>query len=161
MGGRVLKIVFFDCDGVINSYDWDITAKPDDIPDLDIDPQAMGRLNYIYEETNALFVMSSDWREDFDDACKRLRRSGAEFPIIGYIPLHIFDMTQPDKSRGAEIEHWIADNVTDDDFNYVIIDDRADFRKKQKKHFVKINPKTGITNVDVAKVIKILKKKSK
>jgi hypothetical protein len=84
---------------------------------------------------------------------------GAEFPIIGCTPCHLFDKTISDKTRGNEIEHWIKDNLqNEENFNFVIVDDRTDFKKSQKKHFVHVNPKIGFTDDDMNKTIEILKK---
>lgn len=52
----------------------------------------------------------------------------------------------------------IDDNIDDiDSFNYVIIDDRTDFMKRQKKHFVHVNPKIGFTDKNLNKCLKILR----
>ena len=73
--------------------------------------------------------------------------------------MHKFDMTQANKMRGNEIMHWIEDNITDvENFNYVIIDDRTDFRKSQKKNFVHVNPKIGFTDENLEKCLNILKR---
>lgn len=152
------KLVFLDLDGVVNSYDWDISPKPDDVPDLDIDPKVIERLNSLYEETMADFVMTSDWRTDFDVACRRLVRSGANFRIVSHTPIHKFNMLCPDKTRGAEIEHWFADHGIDpDETKWIIIDDRTDwFRKKQMKHVIKTNPMVGYVDEDLKRSIEKL-----
>lgn len=154
-------IVFFDIDGVFNYTDWYISDRnPGTLygQEGEIDPLVVENFNDIWKHTNAEFVMSSDWREDFNDACKRLRNMGAEFPIIDFTPIHKFDMTRANKMRGLEIQHWIDDNIDDiDNFNYVIIDDRTDFMKHQKKHFVHVNPKIGFTDKNLNKCLKILR----
>ena len=156
-----MLICFFNIDGLFNSYDWYISDRnPGTLfgQEGEIDPLVVERFNKIWKETGCSFIMSSDWRYDFPAACKRLYNMGAEFPIIGFTPCHLFDLTQKDKSRGAEIKHWIDDNVQDkDNFNFVIVDDRTDFLKCQKKHFVHVNPKIGFTDNDMDKTIKILK----
>jgi hypothetical protein len=154
-------IVFFDIDGVFNYTDWYICDRnPGTLygQEGEIDPWIVEEFNKLWKYTGAEFVMSSDWREDFDAACKRLRNVGAEFPISGFTPMHKFDMTRANKMRGDEIQHWIDDNIDDlENFNYVIIDDRTDFRRNQKKHFVHINPKVGFSFDDFDKCLKILR----
>ena len=59
-----------------------------------------------------------------------------------------------DKSRGSEIETWLDFHL--DINNYVIIDDRTDFKPEQQKHFIHINPHCGITDEDMNKTINIL-----
>lgn len=154
------KIVFFDIDGVFNYTDWYVSDRnPGTLfgQEGELDPLVVERFNTLWKETGADFIMSSDWRLDFEDACKRLRNVGAEFPIIGFTPCHLFDSTQKDKTRGAEIQHWINDNFTDSkNFNFVIIDDRTDFLREQKKNFVHINPKIGFTDENLNKCVRIL-----
>lgn len=154
-------IVFFDIDGVFNYTDWYISDRnPGTLygQEGEIDPWVVDDFNKLWKYTDAEFVMSSDWREDFENACRRLRNVGAEFPVIGFTPMHKFDMTRVNKMRGDEIQHWIDDNIDDlENFNYVIIDDRTDFRRRQKKHFVHVNPKVGFTDADFDKCLKILR----
>lgn len=160
-----MLICFFDIDGVFNFTDWYISDRnPGTLfgQEGELDPFVVERFNKIWKETGCSFVMTSDWRLDFPAACKRLYNVGAEFPIIGCTPCHLFDKTISDKTRGNEIEHWIKDNLqNEENFNFVIVDDRTDFKKSQKKHFVHVNPKIGFTDDDMNKTIEILKNNEK
>lgn len=61
-----------------------------------------------------------------------------------------------DISRGAEINDWLEANP--ECINYVIIDDRTDFKENQNNNFVHINPMYGITDEDMNQAIAILNK---
>lgn len=57
-----MRVIFLDCDGVINSETWYNTHKLNSLEgqDNDIDPKCIERLNRICSETGAYLVMSSD-----------------------------------------------------------------------------------------------------
>lgn len=74
--------------------------------------------------------------------------------IVGHTPIHLFDMTEKDKSRGREIERYLQEHPWFT--NYVIIDDRTDFKEEQLPHFVYVNPMYGLTDEYVEKAIEIL-----
>ena len=148
------RYVFFDCDGVINSETWYHTHKPGNLDgiDNDLDPKCVERLNRICSETGAYLVMSSDWRYDFNAACKRLYNAGLTGLIIGRTEMSIF--SSKELSRGKEIQNWVDQNLTNDD-QWCIIDDRTDMIPGQP--FFKINCEVGLTDEDTEKVIKYFK----
>jgi hypothetical protein len=156
-----MKVIFLDIDGVLNYTDWYTSEefqalKCDENTELDIDPKCAERINNICESTGAKIVITSDWRISWYGTLMRLQRGGIN-------PEYIIDKTPEllwinipgfDKSRGSEIETWL--NFHLDINNYVIIDDRTDFRKEQKKFFIHVNPKIGFTDAQMNKAINIL-----
>ena len=86
----------------------------------------------------------------------RLQRGGinTEYIIDKTPALLWIDFPGLDKSRGSEIETWLDFHL--DINNYVIIDDRTDFKPNQQEHFIHINPHCGITDEDMNKAINIL-----
>lgn len=42
------------------------------------------------------------------------------------------------------------------EYNYVILDDVPDFFPEQMKHYIQVNPQTGITDDDVIRAVHIL-----
>ncbi len=66
--------------------------------------------------------------------------------------------TTPDGSRTKEIEHYLRRHPEDD---YIILDDDLDlFEQKGKPpHLYITSAKTGLTDTDVAKILKLIKQK--
>lgn len=165
-----MKVVFMDCDGVINYTQWYTSDRnPGNIDGTegDIDPLCVERIIRICEETGAKIVLSSDWRISWPGSLIRLENGG--FPkglIIDKTPEHIWrimgyrdymlseDDEEYENSRGSEIDEWLQlhTEVT----NYVIIDDRTDFTENQQPHFVHVDSYVGLTDEDVELAIGIL-----
>ena len=161
------KIVFMDCDGVLNSTSFYVSDRnPGNIngQEGDIDPECLERVLRICNETGAKIVLSSDWRITWPGARIRLERAG--FPeglIIDKTPFawgndmslkqYMLDDIEDIYSRGNEINLWLKEHP--DCTNYVILDDRIDFTEEQQPHFVHVNPMVGLTddNVDIAIMI--------
>ena len=149
-----MKIIFLDIDGVINRED--ITGKR--LSDNIIEDDKLKIIKYITEKTGAKVVLTSSWR-------MHLKGDKLKYDDIGiYINgcfynnhIDIIDTTDDLGfmfSRNDEINLWLEKHS--DIKSYVIIDDYCYNFKKNK--FVKINGKTGITNYDAQKAIKILMK---
>ena len=149
-----MRVICFDCDGVLNSETWYKTHRPGNLEgqDNDIDPKCIERLNKICSETGAYLVMSSDWRYDFNCSCKRLYNAGLTGLIIGRTEMSIF--SPKELSRGKEIQNWVDQNLTKDD-QWCIIDDRTDMIPGQP--FFKINWEVGLTDEDAENIINYFK----
>lgn len=150
-------IIFLDLDGVVNYSKWYTNPRnPGNLygQEGEIDPLCIERINKICSETGAYIVISSDWRLDFNACKKRLEKAGLTGIIVGHTPIHSFDMTETDKSRGREIERYLQEHPWFTD--YVIIDDRTDFKEEQLSHFVYVAPMYGLTDKHVEKAIEIL-----
>lgn len=161
------KILFLDCDGVLNYTQWYIDKRArckEPILDADIDPACVRRIIEICSITNTNIVLSSDWRVSWPGARDRLQRAG--FPeglIIDKTPEHMWTRFLPtgelesvmDFSRGGEIQEWV--DAHEDTYDYLIIDDREDFTREQRAfHLIQINPWQGITDRDVENAIELL-----
>ena len=139
-----MKIIFLDIDGVLNHDQWYVskeyqTLYQNEDNELDIDPKCAERINKICEQTGAKIVISSDWRISWYGTIVRLQRGGINTEyIIGKTPELL----------------WLDFHL--DINNYVIIDDRTDFKPNQQEHFIHINPHCGITDEDMNKAINIL-----
>lgn len=153
------KIIFLDCDGVLNSIQWDAVRK--DMPmesfiDEAIDPRCLKRIVSICETTGAKIVLSSDWRINWPFARTRLERAGIhEGLIMDCTPVLNTVQGMHHHSRGDEIQAWL--DAHDDVYDYVIIDDREDFLQDQVRlHLVHVNNWVGITEKDRMAAIEIL-----
>lgn len=165
-----VKIIFMDCDGVINSYSFYMSDRnPGNLngKEGDVDPDCVKRILRIVEETGAKIVLSSDWRLSWPGSLIRLENAG--FPkglIIDKTPELIWRQISRDElsayddngfcyaySRGREIDMWLEAHP--ECTNYTIIDDRTDFTDEQGPHFVHVNSYCGITddNADIAIMI--------
>lgn len=155
------RYLFLDIDGVLNNTKWYSSSRnPGNLngQEDDIDPLNMSLLQVIIKNTDCKIVISSDWRYDFENCCKRLYNAGLlEGTIIGKTPEFIWkerlDDTAP--SRGSEIQEWIDKNLKEHD-TYCIVDDRTDMLDFQKSHFVHINPYFGLQPNDCLKICRIL-----
>ena len=153
------KIIFLDCDGVINSIQWEAVRKdmpPASVIDDAVDPRCLERIVSICNETMAKIVISSDWRINWPFARTRLERAGIpEGMIIDRTPLLNVFPGKHHYSRGEEIQAWL--DAHDDVYDYIIIDDREDFLPNQiRLHLVHINNWGGITEKDRQTAIEML-----
>lgn len=166
------KIIFLDVDGVLATNEslkdgqWAIVEARQNqfkkiveaIPELEI-------------------VLSSSWRKwDLESTREFMKEEGFWYweKIIG-ITIRAYQYLDRTKKihlsipRGVEIMQWIDTNIHSDngknynrkilgiDYKYVILDDEKDMLYTQRNNFVQTNSTKGLTKVDVAKVLNILR----
>jgi hypothetical protein len=156
-----MKVIFLDIDGVLNYTDWYVDDRnPGNLygEEGDIDPLCANRIINICNNTEAKVVITSDWRLSWYGTQIRLARMGLDENLVidktperPYVSIRGYD-----HSRGAEINDWLFAHPECN--NYVIIDDRTDFKENQMGNFIHINRKIGITDEDMNKAIAILNK---
>lgn len=162
------KLVFLDIDGCIT------TNKNYGR----IDKNCLERLNKL-KELNVEVVISSSWGYDNGRTEKTLKGCGLELPIIGYTEHYYEDWI----CRGNEIEKWLIktfngmgtkfgvdfngipyyrkeNSSRNEDYEFVIFDDNTDMLLGQKDNFIQTSEETGITDEDIEKAIKILKREN-
>ena len=158
-----MNIIFLDIDGVLNCFDWYASAefqslKTKDDSELDIDPKCAHMIVDLCNQFDAKVVITSTWKLSWYSTVMRLERGGLpshyvidHTPDYLWIPIENFD-----KSRGAEIKGWLENHpeVT----NYVIVDDREDFKEDQIPHFVHVDQTLGLTMENVEQIQNILSK---
>lgn len=122
------KIIFLDCDGVLNSLTFLKANQP--IPCVGsenwrqhwIDPMAMAVLNKVIEITGAYVVISSTWR--IGAKIEQLQSDFAAKGFIGEIVGKTPNLAERNNRRGKEIDSWLKEhNFTG---QFVIIDDDSD-----------------------------------
>lgn len=113
------KLIFLDCDGVINSHGTFVSHKGSTNMDTwPIDKALLANLQKIVEATGAEIVISSDWKRHtksfgrIRSACRRWAK------VIGKTP------RMDGESRYVEILQWFEDEgVKFADVVYAVIDD--------------------------------------
>ena len=168
MNKMMMKVIFLDIDGVLNTQDWHSRMTKDTPRDefgWAFDPVAVENLAHIVKETGASIVISSSWK--FLGLAK-LR----EMWKIRNLPGIVLDITPNTISdelllnanldemklgvcRGNEIKEWLSKHKGEVS-NYVIIDDFDDLLPEQDDHVVLTDTLIGITKFDAEKAIAIL-----
>lgn len=169
------KLVFLDFDGVLNSSEFaahlyrnNESAQDDKGLDL-FDPQTIDCMNRIVDATGAKIVVTSSWRYLGLAKLQELwKERGLHGEIIGMTSLHVVDELILEKGlewldeemnnspRSEEIAHWLKSyNIN---ANYVILDDLP-MPKDLQPHAVQVNPKVGLTDIQVKQAIEILNSK--
>lgn len=153
-----MNIVFLDIDGVIAPYirldEYRTTCH--DIVDggvLMFDPFCVERLNTLCDETNASIVVSSSWRfylKSLNQMQEMLSAQGITADVVGMTETETGSM-----ERGDEVLAYV-ESLDDTIDGWVILDDaRYDWVGCQD-HLVMTDPKTGISDDDVASAIGIM-----
>lgn len=133
-----MRICFIDLDGVLNAAST-IREK------ISMDPNLIKKMNYIKRKTNCKFALISSWRVTWKrggavNTKKLLNHYGVKIDYL--VPYYGYNR------REKEIRDWLISNKVS---NWLAIDDTD--LKLPKKHFVKINGRTGITDKDVEQAV--------
>ena len=144
------KVIFLDCDGVINNattyhdqYAGDHTSM------YLIDDILLDRVKAIQEQTGADIVLSSSWRHS-QEAIDILKKKGLK--IIDITPF-VWD------KRGYEVDKWLQSHP--EYYDYVILDDIVFwFLPCQSSHVIHTDQIVGITEEDMKEAIDILNNSS-
>ena len=164
---KIVKIIFLDLDGVLNTARWHEQAKGNDLKDdygYTFDPAAVANLADIIERTGAYIVISSSWKfmglSKMQKMWKDRRLPGK---VVGLTPNSVSDefLLNADLDnmdfmaiRGQEIKEWLM--LHSDVTHYVILDDMNDILQEQESHFIWIDPEVGITTGNVVQAVMIL-----
>lgn len=145
-----MKILFLDCDGVLNSH-----AEPGF---LTLSDARLRRLRHIVQETDCKIVVSSSWRK-MDDSRKRLvnklrykKMSVHDWTTTEFF--HVRTEEEPSQLRGHEIKKWLDEHPGWT--TYCILDDDSDMLSEQMPFFVKTDGYVGLTDEDANRAIGIL-----
>lgn len=153
-----MKVIFLDCDGVLNSWGHPDATGYCGGRDFDtITTAIMGHLSAIVEATGAKVVISSTWRKkytiaEFNTAFRALGFTGE---VIGRTP----EMWRTDDGahvfRGDEILMWLRAHPEVESF--VVLDDESDMSRVIGR-LVRTDFTTGLTAEDAARAIEMLRK---
>lgn len=135
----MVKYLFLDIDGVLNSSEDDFTHN--------ISDEKINLLKQIVEKTNCRVILSSSWRNmpQLKMAfCRQLAQHGIE----------VFSQTPylPEKSRVDEIRTFLSNNLRPENCPYAVIDDD----NLDIDNFIRTDYNHGIQQSHVDKIIEIL-----
>lgn len=166
-----MKIVFLDFDGVINNWR---TPGQEFINKLGVtrrhiglDPALVTMVDYICEQTGAVVVIHSAWREAYNhnQLVSFLRDAGMTSQILDTVPIysqskHRSPFADPRVAmRGPDIRQYLEDNSEKMGVeSYVILDDlgEEEFHSLDRNNFVQTDAWKGISEDDMRKAISIL-----
>lgn len=152
---EVIKVVFLDFDGVLNSRQY--LAK-NNSQGVGIDPTRLALLRKIVFETDAKIVLTTSWREHWSVIPWMCDETGKQIDkVFNEFDLYIYDKTQClEHNRYREITNWLKGhpNVK----NYVVIDDEPFEQGILKDRFILTSRlRNGLNEDDVERVIDILR----
>lgn len=154
-----MKVIFLDIDGVLNSREYDRHRNWNEL--TNIDETRMPLVKEIVEKTGAKIVLSSTWRDGWNENEALCDEDGRYInDIFKKFNLSIYSKT-PDFGLAAvrrdEVAAWLQE--TEDTIeNFVIIDDYRFGWAELSDNFVKTNPVKGLglEKEHVKKAIEIL-----
>lgn len=134
----IKKILFLDCDGVVNSKNTTQRSKGF----IGIDPELAFRAGKIPIHTGCEVVLSSTWRLMADSRDEIKQRV---YPFVDITP------QLPGKTRGEEIQAWL--DIHPEVTKYAILDDDADMLESQLPNFFRTSWENGLTEEIMERVI--------
>ena len=140
-----MKVIFLDIDGVLNNA----RSNEESITFPCIDDVNLQHLKHIIDETNASIVLTSSWKEDYQD------NDAIRSFINEKVP--VFDTTDDNiLNRGKGILEYLSAHR--DVESLVILDDEAfDFEEcGLMDHWIKTSYGCGLTEMDAERAIRIL-----
>ena len=141
------KILFLDCDGVLNFID-SLIKQPSG--DSGVEPRCTAQLKRIVEATGCDIVLSSTWRKH--QPCVNYLFSSVDLivrrAVIGKTPV-----MEGNSTRGDEIQRWL--DLNEFVGNFVIVDDEDDMGHLLP-HLVQTDLYCGLTADDADRIIERL-----
>ena len=155
----IMKVVFLDIDGVLNSYQYLSRTSMEDAGIYDeLDPQKVDLLQKLVVQTGASIVLSSSWRESFENMMPLDYVARSLLAVLKEHSLSIYGMTPLLKGqRDGEIRQWLACHSEVDSF--VVLDDEHYNWKELEAHWVKTSYYVGLTEQNLQQAVDILNRK--
>ncbi len=139
-----MKVIFLDIDGVLNSTYY---TKHRIHGYIGLEARCVALYFKLKQTTGAETVLSSSWRH-LEIMMEGLNQYDPPITWIDTTP------RLPSVPRGEEIDHWLVRHP--DVKRYVILDDKSDMLKHQRRFFVQTSPVHGLREKDVKKAVQIL-----
>ncbi len=149
-----MKVLFLDIDGVLNTERYIKTCGHYGVV---IDPELMKNVKRIVDITGAKIVLTTSWREFWEENKSSVHENGKEIDrIFARHDLEVYSKTPtlPFIGREAEIRDWLNNHpeVT----TFAAVDDMFLSAYFLEGHFVKTSNYIGLTDEYADKVIGIL-----
>lgn len=168
------SFIFLDFDGVVNTENYQMRLTRSNKQRKDkygpvFDPDTVRRLGRIIKATGAKVCLISSWAYEGEEKMKALWKErdmpGQIFAICCNMPC--FELEINPKNNEPSLERMVGKgrdilsflSHVQGEYSYVILDDIPDFFPEQESHYIQINPKTGITDDDANRAIRILSSK--
>ena len=135
-----MKVIFLDIDGVLNKENWMLEKT------AWIDEEKLSMLSSVIKETDAKIVMTSNWREVWNEPMFYTNEKNGiflghklfekyEIPIVGF--------TEIFGKREDEIRKYLADHMYIE--KYAVVDDKD----LNIDNFVRTDKRFGLTKNDI------------
>ena len=163
----IVRVIFLDIDGVLNSYFWNENHQTEISDGRLIDIEKIRLLSTLIKNTNAKIVLHSGWKFWFDSALHPLRKEAENLEkLLRQENLMIADVT-PDHSteeikqnkkfslvKASEILAWLDEHKEVD--KWIVIDDLDLHNPEIEARQIKTDPHIGLTMEDVHKAESML-----
>lgn len=139
-----MKVLFLDCDGILNSRKsfafHTLTGKKKDSGSPDVHSVALiDYLLFLKPELNIVITSSRRDIRGFEESRIDLRN---DFGFMGWERVIGQTPFTRERHRGKEIDKWLSKNAVD---RYVILDDDSDFLPYQKPYHVHTSNAEGFS----------------
>ena len=163
----MVKILFLDIDGVLNSNFWNDSHQREISDGTLVDEEKIKLLARLVKETNSKIILHSGWRTWFDSELKPLRTESKRLVellekeglrIDGLTP----DLTTEEIRRTKKFSLVKADEILlwlkshNDVTKWVVLDDLDLHNVQIKQHQVKPDQTVGLTLANIEEAIEIL-----
>ncbi len=174
----MLKIIFLDMDGVLNSMPdekvrktWKYDKELYNMKLFGIDQELVNLLKLVLDRTGAKIVFSTSWRyfrdhptvgSDWRKTLASMLNVSEEETFIGNTPdisaCGGWESGSVKRRRGAEIMFWLNNNAEPGNFRYCVIDDEVCdiIGPVPERNVVHTDMKTGLQMKDVDRCVRIL-----
>lgn len=146
----MMKVIFLDIDGVLNSHSFLMTNKS-----ALFDPDKIKILKKVVRETEAELILHSTLRDHFKSDMTPVTAPACELTDMLFEEgMFLIDKTNEENDRETSIKKWLEKNHVK---NYCIIDDEKKLFSSEVSHLVAPCKDEGIDEECAKKAIYILR----
>ena len=163
----IMKVIFLDIDGVLNSNFWNDTHQREISDGTLIDEEKVMLLGQLIRNTSAKVILHSGWKFWFDSEVKPLRREAERLismlekegiKVNGVTPDHTTEEIRKSKKfslvKASEILAWVSqyDNIE----KWIVIDDLDLHNEEIRKHQILTDASIGLTVENICEAERLL-----
>ena len=165
---KIDRLIFLDCDGVLNApgwwemfwWDlaWKLKIKIKGRGIVGLERKFVRRLDRIVRATGAKIVISSAWRSTFPERFQwDVVFTSMGFPASGDAVVGVFAPHLPGVKRGDEVEAWLS-AMDQRPSRVCILDDDRDFMLDQQiANLVQVVGRHGLRGRDIRAAVRVLR----